>query len=218
MTDSNDKPSHTTLGMDEALETIKRVEQAFANRGMTINSSSSLLGMSQSLSLFGDRQLVEARIPSGKLGKDGAQSLRVIATRAADSADVLTIVTLPYLDAMTQKAAWFSALIEAGVALKIYLEERAALPNWIGQRLALQGKSLPMLIREHRVWGPRERLIGPALLHVTEGALDRGLARAVMPERRAKGLPGSASANFRSGITIDSWDGFLDLAMIVARR
>ncbi|NTX20852.1 hypothetical protein [Burkholderia cepacia] len=42
MADSNDKPSHTTLGMDEALETIKRVERAFANRGMTISSSSSL--------------------------------------------------------------------------------------------------------------------------------------------------------------------------------
>ncbi len=33
---------------------------------------SSLLGASQSMSLFGDRQLVELRIPSGKPGKEGA--------------------------------------------------------------------------------------------------------------------------------------------------
>jgi DNA polymerase-3 subunit delta len=32
---------------------------------------SSLLGASQSMSLFGDKQLVELRIPSGKPGKEG---------------------------------------------------------------------------------------------------------------------------------------------------
>ena len=78
---------------------------------------SSLLGASQSMSLFGDRQLVELRIPSGKPGKEGADALKALA--AAVNTDVLTMVTLPRLDAATQKAAWFTALAEAGVALKI---------------------------------------------------------------------------------------------------
>ena len=37
---------------------------------------SSLLGASQALSLFADRQLVEIRIPSGKPGKDGSEALQ----------------------------------------------------------------------------------------------------------------------------------------------
>src|SRR6202020_910020 len=78
---------------------------------------SSLLGASQSMSLFGDRQLVELRIPSGKPGKEGADALKTLAAGVND--DVLTIVTLPRLDAATQKSAWFTALADAGVALKI---------------------------------------------------------------------------------------------------
>ena len=66
---------------------------------------SSLLGASQSMSLFGDRQLVELRIPTGKPGKEGADALKTLA--AAVNPDVLTLVTLPRLDAATQKSAWF---------------------------------------------------------------------------------------------------------------
>jgi DNA polymerase-3 subunit delta len=93
---------------------------------------SSLLGASQSMSLFGDRQLVELRIPSGKPGKEGADALKALAAAVND--DVLTMVTLPRLDAATQKSAWFMALADAGVALKIDPVERAQLPNWVGQR------------------------------------------------------------------------------------
>ncbi len=100
---------------------------------------SSLLGASQSMSLFGDRQLVELRIPSGKPGKEGADALKALA--AAVNPDVLTMVSLPRLDAATQKAAWFTALAEAGVALKIDPVERAQLPNWVGQRLSQQGSA-----------------------------------------------------------------------------
>src|SRR6516225_830998 len=262
---------------------------------------SSLLGASQSMSLFGDRQLVELRIPSGKPGKEGADALKTLA--AAANPDVLMLVTLPRLDAATQKSAWFTALAESGVALKVDPVERAALPNWIGQRLALQGqrvapgedgrralqfvservegnllaahqeiqklgllypqgvlsfeqihdavlnvarydvfklneamltgdvgrlarmldglrgegeasvlvlwavveeirtllrikrgvaagKPLAMLLRENRVWGPRERLIGPALSRLSEATLERALALAAKLDRQVKGLSG----------------------------
>lgn len=99
---------------------------------------SSLLGASQSMSLFGDRQLVELRIPSGKPGKEGGEALKALAGSVND--DVLTMITLPRLDAATQKSAWFTALSDAGVALKIDPVERAQLPNWVSQRLAAQGQ------------------------------------------------------------------------------
>lgn len=102
---------------------------------------STLIGASQAMSLFGERQLVELRIPSGKPGKDGADALKTLA--GAANPDVLMLVTLPRLDAATQKSAWFTALANGGVALKIDPVERAQLPNWIGQRLALQGSGSP---------------------------------------------------------------------------
>ncbi|RAR61808.1 DNA polymerase III delta subunit [Paraburkholderia unamae] len=288
---------------------------------------SSLLGASQSMSLFGDRQLVELRIPSGKPGKEGADALKTLA--AASNPDVLMLVTLPRLDAATQKSAWFSALAESGVALKVDPVERAALPNWIGQRLALQGqrvapgedgrralqfvaervegnllaahqeiqklgllypqgvlnfeqihdavlnvarydvfklneamltgdvgrlsrmldglrgegeasvlvlwavveeirtllrikrgvaagKPLAMLLRENRVWGPRERLIGPALSRLTEATLERGLALAARLDRQVKGLSGQSRADWRNALPPDAWDGLFELAMLVA--
>ena len=288
---------------------------------------SSLLGASQSMSLFGDRQLVELRIPSGKPGKEGAEALKTLA--AAANPDVLMLVTLPRLDAATQKSAWFTALAEGGVALKVDPVERAALPNWIGQRLALQGqrvaqgddgrralqfvaervegnllaahqeiqklgllypqgvlsfeqihdavlnvarydvfklneamltgdvgrlarmldglrgegeasvlvlwavveeirtllrirrgvaagKPLAMLLRENRVWGPRERLIGPALSRLSEQTLERGLALAARLDRQVKGLSGQARADWRNALPPDAWDGLFELAMTVA--
>lgn len=99
---------------------------------------SALIGATQSMSLFGDRQLIELRIPTGKPGKEGGEALKMLA--AADNPDVVTLVTLPRLDSAAQKSAWFTALIGAGVALKVDPVERAQLPMWVGQRLAQQGQ------------------------------------------------------------------------------
>src|ERR1700730_10055582 len=63
---------------------------------------SSLIGASQSMSLFGDWQLVELRMASGKPGKEGADALKALASAA--NPDVLALITLPRLDAATQKA------------------------------------------------------------------------------------------------------------------
>jgi DNA polymerase-3 subunit delta len=277
---------------------------------------SSLLGASQSM-----------RIPSGKPGKEGADALKALAAAVND--DVLTMITLPRLDAATQKAAWFTALSDAGVALKIDPVERAQLLNWVGQRLAAQGqrvvageegrralafiaervegnllaahqeiqklgllypagslsfeqiqdavlnvarydvfklneamlagdvgrlsrmldglrgegeavvlvlwavveevrtllrikrgvaagKPLAMLVRENRVWGPRERLIGPALSRVTESALEKALALAARLDRQVKGLSGGTPGNHRNDPPPDPWAGLFELAMTVA--
>jgi len=103
---------------------------------------SSLLGASQALSLFADRQLVEIRIPSGKPGKDGSEALQRYCEIAIEGGgrDVVTLVQLPRLDKSQQSSAWFAALDRAGITIRVDPVERKALPAWIAQRLAAQGQ------------------------------------------------------------------------------
>ncbi|MBC7513160.1 MAG: DNA polymerase III subunit delta [Herminiimonas sp.] len=98
-----------------------------------------LLAANQSQSLFGERRLIELRIPTGKPGKDGGQALQNYA--AAMSPENVTLITLPKLDWATQKAGWVGSLQQAAVYIEIPLIERAQLPAWIGARLAAQQQS-----------------------------------------------------------------------------
>jgi DNA polymerase-3 subunit delta len=99
---------------------------------------SGLIGASQAMSLFSDRQLIEIRIPSGKPGKEGSEALQRYCERLSD--DVVTIIHLPRLDRQQQQSAWFVALDSSGIAVRIDPIERKALPQWIAQRLAAQGQ------------------------------------------------------------------------------
>ena len=134
-----------TLLVQEAVDAIRAAALAagFGERKVFTVSGAhfdwdGLLGATQSMSLFGERQLFELRIPSGKPGRDGAQALARLA--AQPSPDVLTIVQLPRLDGMQQKSAWFGALDGAGMVLRIDSIERRELPGWIARRLAAQGQ------------------------------------------------------------------------------
>jgi len=99
---------------------------------------SSLLGASQAMSLFSDRQLIEIRIPGGKPGKDGSEALQRYCEQLGD--EVVTLIQLPKLDRTQQSSGWFSALDAAGVTVRVDPVERKALPQWIAQRLAQQGQ------------------------------------------------------------------------------
>ena len=99
-----------------------------------------MLAAGGSLSLFADKQIVEIRIPSGKPGKDGSTALQQLAEAAQGNDSTLTLVMLPRLDKATRTGAWFSALENNGVTLQVEPIERAALPQWIAQRLGLQGQ------------------------------------------------------------------------------
>jgi DNA polymerase III subunit delta len=275
-----------------------------------------LLAANQSQSLFGDRKLIELRIPTGKPGKDGGQALQdYVGTLNPDN---VTLITLPKLDWQTQKAVWVSALQQAAVYIDIPMVERAHLPQWIGTRLAAQkqsadkqsiefiadrvegnllaahqeiqklallhpegklsfeqvhdavlnvarydvfklneamltgdaarlvrmveglkgeGEALPLvlwamaeeirtllklragmaqgkpigsLMKENRIWGPRERLMEPALRRLTLPVLESALQEAAQVDKMVKGL---RAKNF-SG---DAWDALLQLGLKVAR-
>ncbi len=100
---------------------------------------SEVLAAGGNLSLFADKQIVEIRIPSGKPGKEGGAALQQLAQQSRDNDSTLTLVILPRLDKATQSSAWFGALESFGVTLALAPVERNALPQWIAQRMSLQG-------------------------------------------------------------------------------
>ncbi|HYD82261.1 MAG TPA: DNA polymerase III subunit delta [Paucimonas sp.] len=306
----------------EAADKIRRTARAqgFTEREvLTVERSfkwGELIAANQSQSLFGDKKLIELRIPSGKPGKDGGQALQDYAANL--SPDNVTLIALPKLDWQTQKTAWVSALQQAAVYIDIPLVERAQLPSWIGMRLAAQkqsadkqsvdfiadrvegnllaahqeiqklallypegklnfeqvhdavlnvarydvfklneamlsgdaarlvrmleglkgegealplvlwavaeeirtllklkaaaaqGKSIPMLLKEYRIWGPRERLMEPALRRLKLSTLQAALQEAAQIDKMIKGLRAKAFAG-------DAWDAMLQLGLKVAR-
>tara|TARA_R110001599_G_scaffold64023_3_gene179062 strand:+ start:689502 stop:690518 length:1017 start_codon:yes stop_codon:yes gene_type:complete len=275
-----------------------------------------LLAANQSQSLFGDRKLIELRMPTGKPGRDGGKALQEYT--ASLSPDNVTLITLPKLDWATQKAAWVASLQHASVYIDIPLIERAQLPAWLGARLAAQGqnanreclnfivdrvegnllaahqeiqklgllypqgalsfeqihdavlnvarydvfklneamlsgdatrlvrmleglkgegealplvlwavaeeirtlfklkagmaqgRSLGQLSKENRIWGPRERLIEPALRRLSLSTLKEALQEAAQIDKMVKGL----RAKDHSG---DTWDAMLQLGLKIAR-
>ncbi len=276
-----------------------------------------LLAANQSQSLFGDKKLIELRIPTGKPGKDGGQALQNYT--ATLNPDNVTIISLPKLDWATQKAAWVATLQQSAVYIDIPLVERAHLPNWIGVRLAAQqqsadrqsldfiadrvegnllaahqeiqklallhppgklsfeqchdavlnvarydvfklneamlvgdtarlvrmmdglkgegealplvlwavseeirtllklksaasqGRPIPALLKEYRIWGPRERLMEPALRRLSLSTLEAALKDAAQIDKMVKGLRAKAFSG-------DAWDALLQLGLKVAHN
>ena len=141
-----------TLHGDEPLlqqEALDAIRAAARTRGFAERSShmvsgahfdwSEVLAAGGSLSLFADKQMLEIRIPSGKPGKEGAPALQQLAEQSRGNDATLTLVLLPRLDKAARTSAWFMALESQGVTLQIDPVERAALPQWIAQRLQAQG-------------------------------------------------------------------------------
>ncbi len=306
----------------EAADKIRRAARAngFSERDvLTVERSfkwGELLAANQEMSLFGDKKLIELRIPTGKPGKDGGAALQAYAKDL--SPDNLTLVTLPKLDWQTAKAAWVASLQQAAVYIEIPSIERAQLPGWIGTRLAAQGQSadrqsldfiadrvegnllaahqeiqklgllhepgkltfeqvhdavlnvarydvfklseamlagdparlvrmleglkgegealplvlwavaeeirtllklksgmaqgrpLGVLLKEYRIWGPKERMMEPALRRISLAALEGALREAAQVDKMIKGLRAKAFAG-------DAWDAMLQLALKVTR-
>ncbi len=132
----------------EAVDALRAVAKAasYLERTsfvMDARSDWSSLGVAASSgSLFGDKQLLEISLPTGKPGKQGADALIALAMRCKgqSNAEVLTIVALPRLDKLTRDSKWATTLLCAGTTIETTNIERAQLPNWIAQRLARQSQ------------------------------------------------------------------------------
>lgn len=98
-----------------------------------------LLEAGRSLSLFCANKLIELRIPSGKPGSEGAETIVRYCEQLPEN--VVSIVTLPRPDRAIANAAWFSALQRQAVSVAAEAVERERLPAWIAHRLKEHGQS-----------------------------------------------------------------------------
>lgn len=130
------------------LEAVDQIRAAARAAGVTerqvFHADSSfdwnvLLDANQSMSLFGDRQLLEVRL-SAKLKDDGRKALTTYASNA--NPDNVLLVQSERLEAAQSKAKWFNQVIDTGWWLPIWPIERHQLPGWLRQRLQGQGLSI----------------------------------------------------------------------------
>ncbi len=101
---------------------------------------SDLLSAGCSPSLFGDRKIIDIRIPTGKPGKEGGKTLESYCQTLPQ--DAVTLITLPKMDKQSQSAKWFKAIAHAGVMVSVYAVEHTQLPAWIKNRLAMQQQTV----------------------------------------------------------------------------
>ncbi len=146
----------TVLSGDEPLlltEAADSLRAAAAAAGFSQRTSlmldarsdwSAVLAATQNISLFGDQTLLDLKLPSGKPGKPGADTLTQLASLVDSGAISHTrvVLTLPRLDKATRGSKWCAALLQSATLVEVPTIERAALPNWIGQRLARQKQTL----------------------------------------------------------------------------
>lgn len=98
---------------------------------------SALLRVSQSLSLFAERRLIELRLTSGKPGADGAAALIAYAARPAP--DTLLLIISPRIDTKAQASKWFKALEQTGVIVPVWPVELSRMPQWVDGRMRAKG-------------------------------------------------------------------------------
>ncbi len=97
-----------------------------------------LAALADNLSLFGDRRVVELRLPSGKPGQQGARAIGDYCKRPPD--DTLLVIVSGKLEAKVRKsAAWVKTIDEAGVVVEIWPVEPAQLPRWLNARMQQAG-------------------------------------------------------------------------------
>lgn len=140
-------------------------------------------------SLFGDKQLLEIRIPSGKPGVQGAKALEDLSHRLSD--DVITLVNLPGLEPSTLKSKWFAALAGQGTVVHAEEVSRERLPAWIQTRLSAQNQKVSqdgLLFLTERTEGNLlaafQEIQKLALLYPESAITDEALREAVMDVAR----------------------------------
>ena len=136
---SGDEP----LQQLEAADAIRSAarDQGFAARTLfEVNQYfdwDSLLAEGNALSLFAERRLIELRIPSGKLGRDGGAALVEWFDNPPE--DTLLLILLPKLDPPQRNTKWFKLIDAQGVVIQVWPVTGSALPQWLRQRARQHG-------------------------------------------------------------------------------
>jgi DNA polymerase-3 subunit delta len=136
---SGDEPLQMQEAGDAIRETARR--QGYSEREVLDQGSgfdwASLNTAAESLSLFGEKRLLELRLNSAKLGTEGGKSLLAYCERPA--VDTVLLITLPKLERAQANSKWFKGVERLGVVVQIWPVEGKRLIPWIEQRLRRAG-------------------------------------------------------------------------------
>lgn len=92
-----------------------------------------ILLASNSMSLFAEKKIIELRMSSCKPGDTGSKALLEYCQRLND--DNLLLISMPKLDAATQRTKWFKQFDKTAVIIPIWPIEMRQLPSWIAARM-----------------------------------------------------------------------------------
>lgn len=130
------------LLVQEACDAIRHTakQEGFLERRVLFVESSfdwrELPAEAQTQSLFGERRLIELRMP-GKPGRNGLSAIEdFLAERDSDSAFLLVTGAL---DQSSRNARWVKAMDAAGALVQIWPVQAAQLPAWLAGRLKRHG-------------------------------------------------------------------------------
>ncbi len=96
-----------------------------------------LLDSAMTLSIFSEKKLIDLRIDSGKVGKEGAKVLAEYAKNPPQ--DCILLITIGKLTPASQKSQWFRAVESAGVILQVWPLEGQKLVAWLQASLKKKG-------------------------------------------------------------------------------
>ena len=131
-----------------------------------------------SLSLFGDRRIIDLRLVSGKPGDAGARALKDYAADPPE--DNLLLVTMDKFDRGSTATQWYKALEKAGVAIRTFPVDRQRLSGWIRRRASARGDAVHE-VREHLLGGGPGDVAPGAGLGAERVGMRRGLAQGCGP-------------------------------------
>ncbi len=101
----------------------------------------SLAAVTDNLSLFAERRIVELRLNSPKPGDSGSKAL--VAYCGDLPPDTVLMITMGKLEAAQLRSKWVKTIESAGALLQIWPIDHTALPGWIMQRAKRHQLLLP---------------------------------------------------------------------------
>ena len=96
-----------------------------------------LTAEANSLSLFAEKRIIDFRLSSAAIGRNGSQALVEYAQRPP--ADTLLLITCPKLDRSQLNSKWVKTLDGVGVLVQIWPVDDQRLQPWIERRLRKNG-------------------------------------------------------------------------------
>ncbi len=102
---------------------------------------SSLTQAASSMSLFGDRRILECRMPTAKPGKEGGAALIEYCDNLPE--DTVLFIQMGKVEKASQNSKWFKALDKVGAVIQLWPVSHQQMPGWIKRRANSKGLVLP---------------------------------------------------------------------------